>query len=121
MPAPRQKNMEDLSKKKCIPCDGNIPAMEINEIHKYLKKVDGWDVKKDIKESYFIERDFKFKNFQESQKFVNSVGDLSEEQGHHPDISFGWGYVKIKIFTHAIQGLAESDFVLAAKINNLSQ
>jgi len=121
LPAPKQKNMEDLSKKKCIPCDGNIPAMEINEIHKYLKKVDGWDVKKDIKESYFIERDFKFKNFQESQKFVNSVGDLAEEQGHHPDISFGWGYVKIKILTHAIQGLAESDFVLAAKINNLSQ
>ena len=52
---------------------------------------------------------------------MNSVGDLAEEQGHHPDISFGWGYAKIKIFTHAIQGLAESDFILAAKINNLSQ
>ena len=111
---------EDLSKKKCIPCDGNIPAMEINEIHKYLKKVDGWDVKKDIKESYFIERDFKFKNFQESQKFINKVGEIAENEKHHPDIMFGWGYSTIQIFTHAIKGLAESDFILAAKIDKIN-
>ena len=62
-------------------------------------------------------KNFKFKNFEESQKFVNKVGNIAEEENHHPDIVFGWGYCKIKIFTHAIKGLAESDFILAAKID----
>ena len=120
LPAPKQKNMEDLSKKKCIPCDGNIPAMEINEIHKYLKKVDGWDVKSENNESYFLIKEFKFNDFLESQSFINKVGNLAEKEGHHPDIWFGWGYAKIKIFTHAINGLHESDFVLAAKIDKIN-
>ena len=67
----------------------------------------------------YIELSFIFKNFLDSQNFVNKVGKISEEEGHHPDISFGWGYCKIKIFTHAIKGLAESDFILAAKIDQL--
>ena len=109
--------MNDLAKKKCIPCEGNIPAFEKSEIHKYLKKVDGWDVKNDSNNSYYLFKEFKFKNFVESQNFVNKVGDLAEKENHHPDIFFGWGYCKIKIFTHAIKGLAESDFILAAKID----
>ena len=112
--------MEDLSKKKCVACEGNIPAFDKDEIHKYLKKVDDWDVKKNIDESYFLIKDFKFKNFQESQNFVNKVGNIAEEENHHPDISFGWGYCKVTIFTHAIKGLAESDFILAAKIDKLN-
>ncbi len=112
--------MNDLAKKKCIPCEGNIPAFEKSEIHKYLKKVDGWDVKNDSNNSYYISKEFKFKNFVESQNFVNKVGDLAEKENHHPDIFFGWGYCKIKIFTHAIKGLAESDFILAAKIDKLN-
>jgi 4a-hydroxytetrahydrobiopterin dehydratase len=111
--------MEDLSKKKCVPCEGNIPAFNIDEIHKYLKKVDGWEVLKDENVNYFIEKHFKFKNYVESEKFVLSVGKIAETEGHHPDISFGWGYVNIKISTHAIKGLAESDFVLAAKIDKI--
>ena len=111
--------MSDLSKKKCVACDGSIPAFDINEIHKYLKKVDGWDVKSDDDKSFYLIKDFKFKNFEESQSFVNKVGNLAEEENHHPDISFGWGYCSIKIFTHAIQGLAESDFILAAKIDQI--
>ena len=111
--------MSDLHEKKCIACDGSIPAFEIGEIHKYLKKVDGWDVKNNNEKSYYLIKDFKFNNFKESQNFINQIGDLAEQEGHHPDISFGWGYCKIKIFTHAIKGLAESDFILAAKIDKL--
>ena len=111
---------EDLSKKKCIPCEGNIPPFDYNEIHKYLKKVDGWEVKKNENDNYFLTKDFKFENFLKSQEFVNKVGEIAESEGHHPDIWFGWGYAKIKIYTHAIKGLAESDFILAAKIDKIT-
>ena len=111
--------MDDLSKKKCVACDGKIPPFNTSEIHKYLKKVDGWDVKSNDDQSFYLIKNFKFKNFEQSQKFVNKVGNIAEEENHHPDLSFGWGYCKIKIFTHAIKGLAESDFVLAAKIDKI--
>ena len=81
--------------------------------------VDGWEVKVDQDKIYYLIKSFKFKKFLESQKFVNKVGDLAENEGHHPDIWFGWGYAKIKIFTHAIKGLHESDFVLAAKVDKI--
>ena len=111
--------MTDLNKKNCIPCRGGIPPFDISEIHKYLKKVDGWEVKKNENEIYFLEKNFKFKNFAESQRFVNEAGSIAETENHHPDIVFGWGYAKIKIFTHKIQGLVESDFILAAKIDKI--
>ena len=111
--------MSDLADKKCIPCEGGIPSFELSEIHKYLKKVDGWDVNSNDNKSFYLIKEFKFDNFLKSQNFVNKVGNISEEEGHHPDISFGWGYAKIKIFTHAINGLHESDFVLAAKIDKI--
>ena len=112
--------MTDLADKKCVPCEGGIPSFDKSEIHKYLKKVDGWDVKNDNDDVYYLIKEFKFKNFSESQNFINKVGEIAETEGHHPDIWFGWGYAKIKIFTHAIKGLHESDFVLAAKIDRLS-
>ena len=111
--------MTDLADKKCIPCEGGIPSFDISQIHTYLKKVDGWDVKNDEETSYYLIKEFKFEDFLKSQTFVNKVGDLAEIEGHHPDISFGWGYANIKIFTHAIKGLHESDFVLAAKIDRI--
>jgi len=109
----------DLHNKNCISCKGGIPSFAISEIHKYLKKIDGWDVKKKEKEIYFLEKNFAFKTFSESQKFVNEVGNISEKEGHHPDITFGWGYAKIQIYTHKIKGLVESDFILAAKIDKI--
>ena len=112
--------MTKLFEKKCIPCEGNISAFDYSEIHKYLKKVNDWEVKEDNKKNYFIEKKFKFKNFLVANKFVNLVGDISEKEGHHPDINFGWGYAKIKICTHAINGLSENDFILAAKIDRIS-
>ena len=112
--------MDELADKKCVPCQGGIPPFDTTEIHKYLKKIDGWDVKSNNDKSFYLIKDLKFKNFRESQNFVNKVGDIAEKENHHPDISFGWGYCKIKIFTHAIKGLAESDFVLAAKIDKIN-
>ena len=112
--------MSDLAQKKCIPCDGGIPGLDIKEIHKYLKMVDGWEVKTDEQKIYYLIKNFKFKNFLESKKFVNKIGEIAEQEGHHPDIWFGWGYAKIKIFTHAIKGLHENDFVLAAKVDQIS-
>ena len=85
-----------------------------------LKKVDGWSVNQDKIDGFHLIKDFKFQNFIESQNFVNKVGEIAEIEGHHPDLWFGWGYAKIKIFTHAIKGLAESDFILAAKIDKIS-
>tara|TARA_B100001996_G_C18488182_1_gene526534 strand:- start:87 stop:428 length:342 start_codon:yes stop_codon:yes gene_type:complete len=112
--------MKDLHNKKCIPCKGGIPPFEVSEIHNYLKKIDGWDVKKKDGGIFFLEKKFSFKNFKESQKFINEVGDIAEKEGHHPDILFGWGYAKIQIFTHKINGLVESDFILAAKIDKIN-
>ena len=112
--------MTDLASKKCIPCEGGIPSFDINEIHKYLKMVDGWEVKSDEKKNFYLIKNFNFPNFAESLNFVNNIGNIAEEEGRHPDIWFGWGYTKVKIFTHAINGLHESDFVLAAKIDKIS-
>jgi len=111
--------MDELYKKKCVACDGNTVPFDTTEIHKYLKKVDGWDVKNNDDKNYYLEKTFKFRDFTDSQTFINKVGLVSETEGHHPDIHFGWGYAKIKIFTHAIKGLAESDFILAAKVDKL--
>ena len=112
--------MTDLADKKCIPCEGGIPSFDTKEIHKYLKKVDGWDVKSDDSKIYYLIKEFKFKNFLESQNFVNKVGEIAEKEGHHPDISFGFGYAIIMIHTHAIKGLSINDFILASKIDTIS-
>ena len=112
--------MNDLLKKKCVPCEGGVAPFDISEIHKYQKKIDGWNVKQNEKKIFFLEKEFKVKNFINSQKFVNKVGEISEIEGHHPDIIFGWGYAIIKITTHAIHGLSENDFILAAKIDQIT-
>lgn len=111
---------DDLINKKCIPCEGGVIPFDVSEIHKYQKKVDGWDIFEDKDKVFFLEKKFNFKNFLESQDFVNKVGKVSEEEGHHPDINFGWGYAKINITTHAIKGLSENDFILAAKIDQIA-
>ncbi|RPG95714.1 MAG: 4a-hydroxytetrahydrobiopterin dehydratase [Candidatus Pelagibacter sp. TMED286] len=111
--------MTNLYDKKCKPCEGGIIPFDISEIHKYQKKVDGWDIVKNDKNTYFLEKKFLFKNYSDSQNFVNKIGVISEQEGHHPDITFGWGYAKINISTHAIEGLSENDFILASKIDQI--
>jgi len=110
---------EDLSNKKCIPCEGGIPAFNPDEIEVYLKKINKWNAKQDKNNNFYLIKEFAFKNFLESQEFVNKAGEIAENESHHPDITFGWGYANIKIFTHAIKGLAESDFILASKIDKI--
>ena len=112
--------MNDLLDKKCMPCEGGVAPFDISEIHKYQKKVDGWDITEGADKIFFLSKKFKFENFIKSQTFVNEVGRISEQEGHHPDILFGWGYAEIKVTTHAIKGLSENDFILAAKIDKIT-
>jgi len=107
-----------LYQKKCIPCDGNIPPFSISQMRYYCKKIKSWKIKKN--KFYYLNKIMKFKNFLESLKFVNKISLIAEKENHHPDLKFGWGYVEITILTHAIKGLSESDFILASKIDKLS-
>jgi len=111
--------MEKLNKKKYKVYDKNSLKLDRSEIQKFLKKTNNWNVKSSNNKNYYLEKQFKFKNFIESQKFITKVGSIAEIESHHPDILFGWGYAKIKIFTHVIKGLTESDFILAAKIDQI--
>ena len=86
--------MNDLLNKKCIPCEGGVLPFDISEIHKYQKKVDGWDVKKNEKQKYFLEKNFKFKNFERSKNFIDKVGEISENENHHPEIIIWLGLCK---------------------------
>lgn len=107
--------MPDLAQRDCVPCRGGVPPLQGEQIRELLAQLDGWQV---INEHH-LQKTYEFKDFRESLGFVNRVGALAEEQGHHPDICFGWGKADITIWTHKIDGLTESDFVLAAKIDRL--
>ena len=107
--------MSGLSARECVPCRGGVPPMQGEEIQKLLGELSEWEVVRE----HHLRKEYKFKNFREALDFVNRVGELAEEQGHHPDICFGWGKAEITIWTHKIDGLTESDFILAAKIDNL--
>jgi len=106
--------MEDLTQKKCEPCEGGVPPMSDEQAEEFLQKVPGWE-----KEGKKIQREFKFKDFVEAMKFVNKVADLAESEDHHPDIHIYWNKVQLVLWTHAIGGLSENDFILAAKVNEL--
>ena len=108
--------MSNLASKKCEPCSGNTPKLSLEEIHKQLSEISHWSLN-DNKEMIF--KKFKFNNFKKTINFINLIGDISEEEGHHPDITFGFGYCLIMIHTHAITGLSINDFILAAKIDNI--
>jgi 4a-hydroxytetrahydrobiopterin dehydratase len=107
---------ENLSKKSCVPCRGGVPPLTFEQAKAFLPQAEHWQL---MDNATRIERAFRFKNFKESIAFVNEVGKLAEAEGHHPDINFGWGYAKISMQTHKIQGLHENDFIMAAKINGL--
>ncbi len=107
--------MSELASKQCVPCRGGVPPLQGPEISRLLDQLSGWEVVNE----HHLKKDYRFANFREALTFVNQVGELAEEQGHHPDICFGWGKVEITIWTHKIDGLTESDFILAAKIDKI--
>ncbi len=108
---------DDLRSKICTPCRGGIPPLTGQEAQRYLAQVCGWAL---VDEGRAIERSFRFKSFREALDFVVKVGALAEGEGHHPDISFGWGQARVTWQTKKIRGLHDNDFMMAAKTNELA-
>ena len=105
-----------LAQETCVPCQGGITPLTPEEASSFLGQVPGWELNNASDRLY---RKFLFDDFVAGLAFVNKVGAMAEEEGHHPDICFGWGYADIVLFTHKIQGLHENDFIMAAKISEL--
>ncbi len=108
---------DELSNLQCVPCTGGIPPMHMEKILELQSQVLNWRLIKDPVDK--IRKSFKFKNFKEAMVFVNKVADVAEQQGHHPDIFIHWNEVILTLYTHAIDGLFENDFIIAAKIDKL--
>lgn len=107
---------EALSQKKCLPCQGGIPPLDQARSEELLKELGAdWE----IVQYHHLKKEFSFSNFKEALEFTNQVGEIAEIENHHPDIYLAWGKVIITIWTHKIDGLNESDFILAAKINQI--
>jgi 4a-hydroxytetrahydrobiopterin dehydratase len=108
--------IETLAEKKCTPCRGGIPPLTHEEAERFRSQTPNSELRDD---GHRIERTFRFRNFQEALNFVRDVGDLAETEGHHPDISFGWGCATISLRTKKIKGLHENDFIMASKIDRM--
>ena len=104
-----------LSEKTCVPCRGGVPPLTGEEIEPFARQVEDWSVV----DNHHIQKSFTFPDFQLALEFVNKVGGIAEGQGHHPDIELSWGRAGVTIWTHKIDGLTESDFILAAKIDGI--
>jgi len=110
--------MGDLAQKECIPCKGEVPPLKGDDLRRLQTQLGGnWR----IIQEHHLEREYTFKNFRDALAFTNRIGELAEANNHHPDIYLGWGKVKVTLWTHKIDGLTESDFVMAAKIEKLGQ
>ena len=108
--------MSDLASKECVPCRGGVPPRTGDELLPYHTQLGGgWEVAED----HQLEKTYEFDDFRQALDYTNKVGEMAEEQGHHPDIYLAWGVVKVTIWTHKIDGLTESDFVFAAKCDRL--
>jgi len=105
-----------LADRKCVPCRGGVPPLKGEELQRLSAQLPGWTVVED----HHIQKSFSFPDFRQALAFVNRAGGVAEDQGHHPDLTLSWGRVDVRIFTHKIDGLTESDFVLAAKIDRES-
>ncbi|MBM3840883.1 MAG: 4a-hydroxytetrahydrobiopterin dehydratase [Verrucomicrobia bacterium] len=108
--------MSELAAKECVPCRGGVPPLKGKPLADLQKRLGGrWRVVN----RHHLEKEFRFKDFQQALDFTNQIGELAEAVGHHPDIYLAWGKVKVTLWTHKVDGLTESDFVLAAKIDQL--
>jgi 4a-hydroxytetrahydrobiopterin dehydratase len=106
---------EQLADKKCVPCKGGVPPLKGYELEALHKSIPKWTVVNE----HHLKREYKFPDFVKALEFVNKVGAVAEEQGHHPDILLAWGKAEVTLWTHKIDGLTESDFIMAAKIDRL--
>ena len=104
-----------LTQKKCKPCEGGMPALSLDKANKLFEEIRSWT----MKDGHAYKK-FKFKDFIEAMEFVNKIANIAEQEGHHPDISIHWNIVEIELWTHAIKGLSENDFILAAKIDEIN-
>lgn len=109
--------MSDLAEKECIPCKGGVPPLKGTDLKTYLDQLDGWTAV----EEHHLRKEYAFPNFVTALAFVNRVGELAERQGHHPDLYLSWGKATVEMYTHKINGLTESDFILAAKIDKIRE
>jgi 4a-hydroxytetrahydrobiopterin dehydratase len=107
---------ETLAEKTCTPCRGGVPPLARDEALRFQSQAPDWELRDEARR---IERTFRFHNFREALAFVQRVGELAETEGHHPDISFGWGYATVSLSTKKIKGLHESDFIMASKIDRM--
>jgi 4a-hydroxytetrahydrobiopterin dehydratase len=107
----------ELAQKKCVACEGGAVPLNKTEAGVLLKQLNAWTLSGDAR---WISKEFKFKNFAEALAFTNKVGAIAEEEGHHPDLQLAWGKLVIELTTHAIKGLSENDFIVAAKIDLLT-
>jgi len=105
-----------LAEKKCIPCQGGIPPLTRKEAERYLTNLKDWEL---IEDAGKLSRTIRFNNFVEAQVFANRVGEISEEENHHPVITYSWGWCTVVFYTHKIGGLHENDFIMAARVNEL--
>jgi len=103
-----------LTEKTCVPCEGGVEPLGPKEIGEYATHTPSWEVV----DNHHLKRSLKFGNFAKALEFVNDVGRIAEDEQHHPEIQFGWGHAEVEVFTHAIDGLHENDFILAAKIDD---
>ncbi|HTP29790.1 MAG TPA: 4a-hydroxytetrahydrobiopterin dehydratase [Anaeromyxobacteraceae bacterium] len=106
----------ELHQMSCVPCRGGVPALSHEEVSSLLARIKGWEAPRD----HHLAKTFRFPDFRSALAFVDRVGAMAEEQGHHPDLHLGWGRVGVEIWTHKIDGLTESDFILAAKCDQLA-
>lgn len=107
----------DLAKKRCVPCEAGVAPLTKEEAEKMLQQVKDWKLSGDAKH---ISKEFNFENFLEAMALANKITAIAEDEGHHPDLSIQWGRVGVEITTHAIKGLSENDFILAAKIDKIT-
>lgn len=106
----------DLAEQKCVPCRGGVPPLSAEEAQALLRETPGWELEEGETR---IRRTFKFRNFAQAMVFAGKVGEIAEQQGHHPDMNVGWGYCSVAFRTHAIGALHRNDFIMAAKVNAL--
>ena len=108
--------MNDLANKECVPCKGGVPPLKGDDLQNLSKEISS---ERNVVDEHHLEREYSFNDFKDALKYTNLVGEMAEEQGHHPDIYLAWGKVKIVVWTHKIDGLTESDFIFAAKADSL--